>query len=270
MRDEAHSLWGCRIVVTRAVQQSAALTALLQARGATVVACPVIEIGPPASWVELDRAIAALNSYDWLVFTSSNGVEFFLQRLAELGGELAHLRIGAVGPATAARLVQAGLPVTLLPQEFSARGFAAAFAKRYGAAAKGWRMLAPVSSLASDELRAALAAEGVQVDVVTAYENRLPMLSRGEVIAKLCEPHAQFLLFSSPSTVAHLARLLAPANLIELLPRTRIVCIGPATAAAAVAHGFATPLRPETATTEALLRLIRNEVQPLHGCSAAM
>lgn len=268
MNEEPQALRGCRIVVTRAAQQSAELTAALQAHGATVLACPVIEIGPPASWAALDRALTELTSYDWLVFTSRNGVEFFLQRWRELGGELAqlaHLQIGAVGPATAASLAEAGLKVTLLPQEFSAQGLAAAFLARYGKAANGWRMLAPASSLASDELRSVMAAAGVQVDVVMAYENRLPQVSRAEVFAKLCEPPADFLLFSSPSTVINLARLIAPTGLNELSPRTRIICLGPVTAAAAQAQGLTTPLQPETASTTALVKLFLREAAQVQG-----
>lgn len=273
MDENAQALSGCRIVVTRATAQSAALTAALQAHGATVIACPVIEIGPPASWADLDRTLTEMASYDWLVFTSRNGVAFFLQRWRELGGgltQLAHLRIGAVGPGTAEHLAQAGLTVTLLPQEFSAQGFAAAFLERYGRSAKNWRMLVPISSLASDVWCSALKAAGVHVELVTVYENRLPELSRAEVLKKLCEPPAQFLLFSSPSTVNNLARLIAPTGLSELPSQTRIVCLGPVTAAAAGAHGLAALLQPEAASTAALLKLLLRAAAQLQGCSAAM
>lgn len=266
MIEEAQTLRGCRIVVTRAAHQSAELTDALRAHGATVIACPVIEIGPPASWAALDRALAELATYDWLVFTSRNGVAFFLQRLRELGGsltQLAHLQIGAVGPATAAHLAQAGLPVALLPQEFSAQGFAAAFLKRYGKRAEGWRMLVPASSLASDELRSMLVAARVGVNVVTAYENCLPKLSAAEVRRKLCNPPAQFLLFSSPSTVNNLARLMTPTGLHELPSSLRIICLGPVTAAAAQAHGITRLLQPEAASTAALVKLLwREAAQP--------
>lgn len=240
MAEMARSLHGCRVVVTRAAAQASALCAALMARGATVVQCPLIEIVPPESWATLDQAIGELPRYDWLLFTSVNGVTFFLRRLTELGldaAQLAHLRIGAVGPTTAARLKSAGLRVNLLPAEFTAAGLAKALLEQDGIAAK--RVLWPVSALAGDELSHTLAAAGIRLDAVVAYENRLPKLRRAEVREAVCYPPADVLLFSSPSAVTNFARFIAPA---ELSSQTQLVCSGQSTAAAAHAQGLTTHL----------------------------
>ena len=112
--DKSKPLEGRTVMITRAREQAAEFAAALEAYGARVVACPTIEIVPPASYAQLDEAIENLFGYDWLVLTSANAVEHFLARLSTAGkdvGELDELHVCAIGEATAARLVEAHVHV---------------------------------------------------------------------------------------------------------------------------------------------------------------
>src|SRR5918998_2736516 len=133
--EQARPLEGRTVVVTRALKQAAEFAAELEAFGARVVACPTIEIVEPESYAELDEAIENLFGYDWLVFTSANGVEFFLRRLAAAGrdvNELDELRVCAVGAATAERLTEAHVHVDVVPELAQAEGVFEALAEYAG------------------------------------------------------------------------------------------------------------------------------------------
>src|SRR5262249_31336516 len=113
-------LQGWRIAITRAQEQSHSINSKLTDLGATVINLPTIEIVPPTSWAEIDSAIKKLTTYDWLIFTSTNGVDFFFRRLGELNHKNAlpsGLKICAVGPATGERLSKIGVKVNLVPAE---------------------------------------------------------------------------------------------------------------------------------------------------------
>ena len=116
-------LFGVSVVVTRAREQAAGLSARLRDLGAGVIELPTIETRPPADWGPLDRAIAGLNTYDWLIFTSANGVRYFTQRLDEGAGDLRDLRakICAIGPATADAVESLHLKVDLMPGRIRCR-----------------------------------------------------------------------------------------------------------------------------------------------------
>ena len=126
---EAKPLEGRTVMITRAREQAAEFAAELEAYGARVVACPTIEIVPPASYAQLDEAIENLFGYDWLVLTSANAVEHFLARLSAAGkdvSELDELHVCAIGEATAARLVGAHVHVDVIPEKSRAEGVFAA------------------------------------------------------------------------------------------------------------------------------------------------
>src|SRR3712207_2607721 len=121
-------LRGRRVLVTRAEEQAAAFMRRLRDLGADVVACPTIAIAPPENWAQLDAAVSRLSSYDWIIFTSVNGVRFFWERLHALGGStdaLARLQIAAIGPATAAAVAEQGLHVAFVPEEYVAESIVA-------------------------------------------------------------------------------------------------------------------------------------------------
>src|SRR5581483_10476440 len=115
---------GKTVVITRAASQSAELRSGLEDRGARVIECPTIHIVPPTTWKPVDDAIRRLNTYQWLLFTSANAVEQFMDRM---GQRRPAIPIAVVGSATAAKLEDWGLKASLVPQEFRAEGLLAAF-----------------------------------------------------------------------------------------------------------------------------------------------
>jgi uroporphyrinogen III methyltransferase/synthase len=120
-KSNALPLAGRRIVITRAREQAEEFSDLLEDYGAEVIPFPTIEIAPPGDWFPLDNTIETLDSYDWVIFTSVNGVRFFTQRLKEKGKDitvLAEKKICAIGPRTQGELENMGLTVTFMPTEY--------------------------------------------------------------------------------------------------------------------------------------------------------
>ncbi|HZS08070.1 MAG TPA: uroporphyrinogen-III synthase [Blastocatellia bacterium] len=254
------SLAGRRIIITRAARQAGELMRQLSSHGGEIIPCPTIEIRDPSDWRSLDRALGRLAEYHWLAFTSTNGVEYFLRRMDELErdrAELSALRICAVGKKTAEKLIDEGLRIDLMPTRFTADSLVEAFIKRYGVDhdLKGSRMLLPASRTTRDVIRPALTDLGVSVDVVEAYQTVLPEKS-GEIIAMLTSRPADYIIFTSPSTVANLATLLETDNLSKWFPQTRVACIGPVTAESAQVHGLQVHVQPEEHTSKGLVKAL--------------
>jgi hydroxymethylbilane synthase len=254
-------LAGRRVIVTRSAKQGRDLTEGLQGLGAEVIACPTIEIKDPANWEQLDRALKHLSWYDWLAFTSANGVEYFLRRLDGLGhgrAELMAHKVCAVGRKTAEKLVEEQIPVDLTPERFTADALVEEFIKRFGIRQRlrGARMLLPASQTTRDVIRPALEKVGVYVEVVEAYQTVLPATSGAEVTQLIREANADFIIFTSPSTVANLAALLETDHLAPYLAKTRVACIGPVTAEAAQLYGLEVDIQPDEHTSEAIVRAL--------------
>jgi uroporphyrinogen III methyltransferase/synthase len=164
-------LEGRTVMITRAREQAGEFAAELERYGARLVACPTIEIVPPESYKRLDEAIADLFGYDWLILTSTNGVEHFLRRLAEAGKgveELDSLRVCAIGAATAERLAEAHVHVDVVPDKFQAEGVFDALAAYVGGVdgLRHLNFLLPRAAVARDFLPRALEDAGARVDVV--------------------------------------------------------------------------------------------------------
>ncbi|MFN7921940.1 MAG: uroporphyrinogen-III C-methyltransferase [Bryobacteraceae bacterium] len=170
---ERMPLFGQRIVVTRAREQSGGLAESLRRLGAEAIECPLIEMQPPADTSALDDAIERLRDFDWLVLTSANAVRFFLERLDASRNDLRSLRarICAIGPATRQAVEGLHLKVDLVPAEYVAEGLVAAFAP-YDLA--GARILIPRAAVARDLVPQVLEQRGAKVEVVTAYRNVVP------------------------------------------------------------------------------------------------
>ncbi len=254
-------LTGKRIIVTRARHQADGLAQMLQSYGATVILCPTIEIRPPDNWRAVDEAISKLRYYQWLVFTSSNGVTHFLRRFDETGhgrAELAALKICAVGKKTTEKLQEERLQVDLMPQRFTAENLASAFIRKFGVGQRmrGSRMLLPAAKATRDVIRPALEKLGVTVDVVETYQNVLPDVSNEEIISLISQRPADYVIFTSPSTVNNLAVLLDSDQLSTHLPDTRVACIGPVTAKAAEQCGLTVHLLPQEHTAPAIVELL--------------
>ena len=233
-------LKGRTVVVTRAVHQSEGFVRRLEAAGARVVRFPVIAIAPPIDWAPVDAAMAQLDGFDWIVFTSANAVEAFLHRV---GARAVESRIAAVGPATAQALSEHRLPVHLMPENHVAEGLVDAFAHRNLA---GKHILLPRAAAARDVLPQALRAQGAIVQIVDVYRNILPP-APGDFPAA-----ADWVTFTSASTVK---------NLLALVPReqwenARLASIGPETSAVLRQHRLLVTVEASPSTQEALAEAI--------------
>lgn len=249
-------------MITRALAQSAEFAAELERYGARVVVCPTIEIAEPESYAVLDEAITNLFGYDWLIFTSVNGVDFFLRRFAHLGREvteLDELKVCAVGDATVERLSDAQVHVDVMPQQFKAEGVFAALESYLGGASELDRLnfLIPRAAVARDYLPRALEAAGARVDVAPAYRTVAPQTTdRARVEALLVGGAIDCVTFTSASTVRNFAQLFDTNDLSALLAGVRVACIGDVTAETAAEYGLRVDVQPAEFTTPALARAV--------------
>jgi len=254
-------LAGRTVVITRAQDQANEFVSELERYGAKVVICPTIEIRALESYERLDEAIEHLYGYDWVIFTSVNGVEYFFQRL-QTGNrnvsDLDELKVCAIGDATADRLRDLHVHVDVIPEEFKAEGVFSALERFVGgtAALEGLNVLIPRASVARDYLPKALEQAGARVDVVPAYRTDLPAdLDRGRVAA-LLSGGSDCIAFTSSSTVKNLARLFDTEDLSGALAGVVIACIGDITATTAANYGLRVKIQPQQFTIPALAQAI--------------
>jgi uroporphyrinogen III methyltransferase/synthase len=245
-------LFGQKIVVTRSADQAAEFSERLRALGADAIELPAISIHPPEDPTHLDQAIERLASYDWLIFTSVNGVRFFMERLDRSARDLRSLkaRICAIGPATRRAVEKLHLKVDLMPEEYVAESLVKAFT---GEKLAGQRILLPRAAVARDLIPTELGRLGAQVDVVEAYRNIVPedAASRTrEIFAASKKPN--WVTFTSSSTVKN---LLAAAGQ-EALKGVRIASIGPVTSETARSHGLTVEVEAKQYTLDGLIRAL--------------
>jgi uroporphyrinogen III methyltransferase/synthase len=249
------------VVITRAEAQAAAFVSELQKYGARVIVCPTIQISEPESYERLDEAIEHLYGYDWLVFTSVNGVDYFFRRLETRGhekSEVDDLRVCAIGETTAERLRELHIHVDVIPEEFKAEGIFASLERFVGRAEAlgGLNFLIPRATISRDYLPKALEQTGARVDVVPAYRTTLPEnLDRGRLTAMLTGG-ADCIAFTSSSTVRNLAQLFDTQELSEILKDVAVACIGDITAETAAEFGLCVEIQPQQFTIPALARAI--------------
>ena len=222
-------LFGQRIVVTRPREQAAALSDRLRALGAEVLTLPTIEIRPPDDWSPLDAAIAELDAYDWLIFTSANGVRYFVERLDESNRDLRDIRakICAIGPATAESLARLHIKVDRTPEEYVAESLLAVLSTED---LQGQRILLPRARVARDVIPVELEKAGAEVSVVPAYQTVLPEDVTARV-ERLLEGSRKpdWVTFTSSSTVRNFVSVCP----VERLDGVRVASIGPITSATA-------------------------------------
>lgn len=256
---EDRPLFGQRVLVTRTRQQASALSARLRALGADAVELPTIHIAPPEDWTPLDSAIAELSSYDWIVFTSANGVGWFWSRLvnARLDARALHgIRLAAIGPATAAELETHGLRADYMPGEYVAEAVAAGLGD-----VGGQRVLLPRADIARPALANLLRQSGAEVVEVDAYRTLRPEIDPDELRDLLAG--ITVVAFTSSSTVRNLAAMAVDAGL-ELpgaLGEVAVACIGPITAATARELGLAVNVTAKEYTIDGLVEALVNHIQ---------
>jgi len=249
------ALEGKTIVVTRAAHQAGEFIRLLEERGAAAVAIPTIDIVDPESWEETDRALGNLGSYDWLILTSVNGVNFFLRHAREkLGGlsDLESRRICAVGPRTRDAILKEGLHVDFMPAEHVAE----AVVEESGENWVGKKALFPRAAEGRDVIPEGLRRLGAEVDVIPVYRNVLPGTSAEEFRKVLGAGGADAITFTSGSTVKNFIALFPQGTAAGILAGTAVACIGPITSAAAREGGVNVDVEPEQYTIPALTKAL--------------
>ncbi len=251
---EKRPLFGRRLLITRSREQAGPLQHRLEAEGADVSTLPLIEIGPPDEWSEIDRAQDEIQRFAWTIFTSANSVRFFCDRLFQRGLDaraLAPTRIAAVGLATATTLRERGLVPELVPELQSQEGLEQALAAIDLA---DQEILFPASSIGRTHLVEALAARGAKVHHLTCYANRPP--HKVEIPAALAENQLDLAVFASPSSIHNFYQILGPDRSAAIFARTQIAAIGPTTAAAARELGFEVHIEPAESSIPALVQAI--------------
>ncbi len=253
---EKKPLLGKGIVVTRAREQASSMAAALRGLGARVIEFPAIRILPLADQAPLREALRRLREYDWVIFTSVNGVAVFRDQLSALGLDaraLAGSKVAAMGPATADALRGMGISPDFVPAAFVAesalRGLLA-----QGVADK--RILMPRAREARDVLPKGLREAGAAVDVVAVYETLPPAESKGEgkdeVLRLLEEGKVHAVTFGSSSTVRNFLERI-PVETLRRHPELRFACIGPITARTLTDAGLPCHIQPPEFTIPALV-----------------
>jgi uroporphyrinogen III methyltransferase / synthase len=249
-------LTGRTVVVTRAAAQAQRFTELLEAAGARVIEAPAIVIGPPASWEPLDAALAALDSFTWVVFTSTNAVLMVDRRLAALGlgwPVLGGRRVAAIGPATADALREHGVRVDVVPAEYRAEGLVSRLRAVLGGSD---RVLLPRAAQTRDVLVTELRALGAQVTEVAAYATRKVEGGAARLAEALAAGAIDAVTFTSSSTARNFAEAFTEDERRAWRGRVAVASIGPITAGTAAEYGLTTDIMPAEYTIPALARAI--------------
>ena len=251
-------LFGRRIVVTRSREASADFAAKLRALGAEAIEFPTIETTRPSSYRILDGAIARLDRFDWVIFTSATGVEAFVDRLKTLKRDLRSLgdaSLCAIGPATAARLEHYALRVAAIPVEYRAESIIPAIGARK---IHGARILIPRAQVAREVLPDTLRESGArEVVVAPAYRTVKPAGALVDRMRSLIDAGAiNLVTFTSSSTVTNFCALVGSTTALKA------AAIGPITADSARNRGFEVVVTPEKYTVPALTAAICDYFNP--------
>lgn len=249
---ENKPLFGKRIVVTRAREQASDLVAMLSGLGAECLEFPTIKVEPPEDFSPLDKAIENIETYDWLIFTSVNGVIFFFERLFAKGMDMRYfhrIKTAVIGPATSEKLFQYGLKSDVIPESYRAESVVDAFRNIN---LEGKKILIPRAKEARAILPEELAKMGAFVDEITAYRTCAVTGEASDLIKELENKTIDIVTFTSSSTVKNFAALL-PAGMTEELMKDMVVAsIGPITSDTAKEMGFKVDITAESYTIPGL------------------
>lgn len=240
------------ILITRAREQADKFSSLLKSYGAEVIAFPTIEIAPPEDWHPVDEAIERLDSYDWVIFTSVNGVKRFTQRLNIKGRDvdaLAEKKICAIGPRTKGELEAMGVTITFMPPEYRAEGVAEGLES---IGIQGKKILLPRARGARKILPETLREAGAVVDEVEVYQAVKPVKSK-ESLTQILKRGIDVVTFTSSSTVRNFMELVSDKNILNGL---KVAVIGPITAETVRTYGLEPHISPQEYTIPALVYAI--------------
>jgi uroporphyrinogen III methyltransferase/synthase len=251
-QEKALLLAGRSILITRASGQIEEFSRLLGSFGATIIPFPTIEIVPPDDWRPVDDSIAKLDSYDWIIFTSVNGVRLFTRRLPENGADITALagkNICAIGPRTQGELEKLGLTITFCPSEYRAEAVADGL-KTIGI--QGEKILLPRARDARNILPKALREAGALVDEVEVYQAVKPATSNAS-LNPILKKGIDVVTFTSSSTVRNFMELVSDKSVMN---GVKIAVIGPITAETVRDYGLEPHITPQEYTIPALVDAI--------------
>lgn len=243
-------------MITRAAAQSRELARELSARGAIPVVFPLLSFAEPDDFAPLDRAIAGIEQFDWLIVTSAQAVRAVTERAGVLQLPLVpsdgRLRVACVGPVTAEAARKAGLPV----EHVALTHNGVALAHELGSRLHGARVLVPRSDRANPDLPRALARLGAEVSEVIAYRTLRPAETDREGLEKIVGGQADAILFFSPSAVQHFAELMGDSQLCQMHGPLAVTAVGPVTAKALRRAGVPCTVVAEDTTTVSVVEAL--------------
>jgi uroporphyrinogen III methyltransferase / synthase len=275
---DSRPLFGKRIVVTRAREQAVELVDRLEELGAEAIEASMVRIEAAPQRDALAEACRKAGEFDWIVFTSQNGVEYFMRELLSGPGDVRMLKgpkLAAVGPATAERMSRFGLKCDLIAAEHRAEGVAESMRQAVAqgdGTLDGARILLPKADIARDVLAEELRKAGADVTEVTAYRTVPETGSRDtdpDIYKMLLERQIDIVTFTSASSVRHFVRAIGEEQAIDLLSNTQVASIGPVTAEAAQQLGIETTIMPKEYTVSALIDAILEYVAATKPPAAA-
>ncbi len=256
---EERPLLGKGIVVTRARQQASGLVSTLTELGACVYEFPTIEIRPLSDYGPVREAIERLDDYDWLIFTSVNGVKFFFDEMEILEKDaraLAGKMIAAIGPATADALRSRGIRPDFIPEKYVAESVVEGL---LALNVEGKRVLVPRALKAREILPNELRSAGADVEVLPVYETALANQDTDEIVDALKNGEIHYVTFTSSSTVDNFFEKIPAETLRANKDAVKLATIGPVTTKTLSVHGFESDITPEEFTIPALVQALVND-----------
>jgi len=254
---ENKPLFGRRVLVTRSREQAGVLSERIEEMGGEAFEFPTIGIEPPDDYEPLDAAIKKAGSFDWIIFTSVNGVRFFFDRMRHLKVDIRSLgraRVGAIGPKTAETLEEKGIVVDMIPEKFCAESIIEELSEKLEA---GQKALLPRADLARPLLVTSLKELGVEVEEVVAYRTTVAADKANVLPEMLKDKEIDVVTFTSSSTVRNLISFLGEEER-ERLKDLTIACIGPVTAQTAESLGLKVDVAAADYTIDGLVEAMIN------------
>lgn len=256
VKEYPNPLAGKRVVITRAAAQSEALARELSARGAIPVVLPLVSFADPQDFAALDRAIAEIERFDWIILTSAQAVRALAQRSRNLGRPLtqpgSRLRVACIGPVTAEAAGNAGLRVEHVAETHNG----VALADELGRRLRGSRVFLPRSDRANPDLSEALTRHGAEVTEVIAYRTLRPTHIDREKLRDFANGGADAMLFFSPSAVQHFGEVFGVEQFRALQDKLAITAVGPVTAKALHEAGAFRIVLARDTTTAAVIEAL--------------
>lgn len=253
-------LLGKGVVVTRAREQASGMAAQLRKLGANVVQFPTIKINPLADYADVHAAIRKLAEYEWLIFTSVNGVKHFWLQMAVLGLDsraIGKVKVAAIGPATADILREKGIEPDFIPEKYVAEGVVKGLLER---GMNGSKVLLPRALEAREVLPEELRKAGATVDILPVYETVPAGEAKETVLQMLENGELHCVTFGSSSTVDNFFALVSPELIKKHKGTVKLASIGPVTAKTLESYGFTPDIQPEDYTIPALVEELKNHL----------